>query len=122
MKPAGSAPRARHVPLERRTFMAIVSGGLLASPLAIAAAQPRQKVPRVGYLSPGSASDAGRQRRLESFREGLRELGYVEGQNIAVESRWAESKYDRYPALIADLVRVKVDVIVTVGGAASQAA
>jgi putative ABC transport system substrate-binding protein len=108
--------------LDRRTFVAGFVGGLIVSPLAVAGAQSPAKVPRVGYLSPGSTSDAGRQRRLEAFRQGLRELGYVEGQNIAVESRWAESKYDRYPALIADLVRLKVDVIVTVGGAASQAA
>jgi putative ABC transport system substrate-binding protein len=79
-------------------------------------------VPRVGYLNPGSTSDAARQRRFEAFRQGLRELGYVEGQNIAVESRWAEGKYERYPALAADLVRSKVDVIVAQGGAATQAA
>jgi putative ABC transport system substrate-binding protein len=69
-------------------------------------------VPRVGYLHPGSHSDPARQRRFDAFRKGLRELGYVEGQSIAVESRWAEGKYDRYPALAADLVRSKVDVIV----------
>jgi putative ABC transport system substrate-binding protein len=79
-------------------------------------------VPRVGYLSPGSPSEPFRQRRFEAFRQGLRELGYVEGQNIAIESRWAEGKYDRYPALAADLVRLKVDVIVAVGGRASQVA
>jgi putative ABC transport system substrate-binding protein len=89
-------------------------------PLAAAAAQRPEKVPRVGYLSPGSHSDPASQRRLEAFRQGLRELGYVEGQNIAIESRWAEGKYDRYPALAADLVRLKVDVIVAVGGRASQ--
>jgi putative ABC transport system substrate-binding protein len=77
-------------------------------------------VPRVGYLSPGSSSDPVRQNRFEAFRQGLRELGYVEGQNIAIESRWAEGKYDRYSALTADLVRLKVDVIVAVGGRATQ--
>jgi putative tryptophan/tyrosine transport system substrate-binding protein len=95
---------------------------LLAAPLATAAAQPREKGFRVGYLSPGSSADPARLRRFESFRQGLRELGYVEGQNITIESRWAEGKYDRYPALAGDLVRLKVDVIVTVGGAATQAA
>jgi putative ABC transport system substrate-binding protein len=95
---------------------------LLVVPLAAAAAQSPEKVPRVGYLSPGSPSEPFRQRRFEAFRQGLRELGYVEGQNIALESRWAEGKYERYPALAADLVRVQVDVIVTVGGAATQAA
>jgi putative tryptophan/tyrosine transport system substrate-binding protein len=95
---------------------------LLLAPLAAAAAQPREKMPRVGYLSPGSSSDPARLRRFEAFRQGLRELGYVEGQNIALESRWAEGTYDRYPALAADLVCLQVDVIVTVGGAATQAA
>ena len=94
---------------------------LLSASLGTAAAQPPEKVPRVGYLNPGSPSDPLSQRRLEAFRQGLRELGYVEGQNIAIESRWAEGKYDRYPALAADLVRLKVDVIVAHGGAATQA-
>jgi putative ABC transport system substrate-binding protein len=58
---------------------------------------------------------------LEAFRQGLRDLGYVEGENIAIESRWADGKYDRYPALAADLVRLRVNVIVTVGGVAGRA-
>ncbi len=95
---------------------------LLAASLAAAADQPREKVTRVGYLSPGSPSDPVRLRRFEAFRQGLRELGYVEGQNVAIESRWAEGNYDRYPALAADLVREKMNVIVAVGGAATQAA
>src|SRR3989442_1039860 len=95
---------------------------LLAVPLAVAAAQPLEKVPRVGYLNPGAPSDPLRQHRFEAFRQGLRELGYVEGQNIAVESRWAEGHYERYPALAADLVRVQVDVIVAQSGAATKAA
>src|SRR5713101_4939410 len=90
--------------------------------LATAAAQSPKKVPRVGYLSPGSFSDPARLRRFEAFRAGLRELGYVEGQNMAIESRWAEGTLDRYPALAADLVRLKVDVIVAQSGAATQAA
>src|SRR6267142_3676700 len=107
--------------MDRRAFISTMAGGLLTAPLATEA-QPREKVPRVGYLSPGSPSEPFRRRRFEAFRQGLRELGYVEGQNIAIESRWAEGKYDRYPALAADLVRLKVDVIVPVGGAATQAA
>ena len=95
---------------------------LLAASLGTAAAQPAGKVPRVGYLLAGSHSDPQRQRLLEAFRQGLRELGYVEGQNIAIESRWAEGQYDRYPALAADLVRSKVDVIVAQSGAATRAA
>ena len=88
----------------------------------MATAQPPQKVPRVGYLKGGSLSDPLRQRWLEAFRQGLRELGYVEGQNIAIESRWTEGKDDRLPALAADLVRSKVDVIVAETGAATRAA
>jgi putative tryptophan/tyrosine transport system substrate-binding protein len=95
---------------------------LLAALLDTVAAQPPEKVPRVGYISPGSSSDPMRLRRFEAFRQGLRELGYVEGRNIALEPRWAEGKYERYPALAADLVRLKADVIVTVGGAATKAA
>jgi putative ABC transport system substrate-binding protein len=95
---------------------------LLSASLGTAAAQPAGKVPRIGYLSPSSHSDPAIQRRLEAFRQGLRDLGYVEGQNIAIESRWTEGKDDRLPALAADLVRSKVDVIFTQGGAATQAA
>jgi putative ABC transport system substrate-binding protein len=94
---------------------------LLSASLVTAAAQPAGKVPRVGYLHPGSHSDPRPLRRLEELRQNLRELGYVEGQNIAIEPRWAEGKYDRYPALAADLVRLKVDVIVAVSGQATQA-
>jgi len=108
--------------IARRAFLVGTGAVLLAAPFAAVTAQPREKVPRVGYLNPGSASDPLRQRRLDAFRQGLRELGYVEGQNIAIESRWAEGQYDRYPALAADLVRLKVDVIVAQSGAATQAA
>jgi len=65
----------------------VLAVGLTLAPLGTAAAQPREKVPRVGYLTAGSHSDQGRQRRFEAFRQGLRDLGYVEGQNIAIESR-----------------------------------
>jgi putative ABC transport system substrate-binding protein len=95
---------------------------LLTATLGMAAAQSPDKVPRVGYISPGSSSDPARLRRFEAFRQGLRELGYVEGQSIVLEPRWAEGRYDRYPAFAADLVRLKVDVIVASGGAATQAA
>jgi putative ABC transport system substrate-binding protein len=94
----------------------------LVAPLASPAAQSPAKVPRVGYISPGAASDPARSGRFEAFRQGLRELGYVEGRNLAIEPRWAEGKYDRYPTLAADLVQLKVDVIVAVGGRASQVA
>jgi putative ABC transport system substrate-binding protein len=90
-------------------LVVILAVGLTLAALGTAGAQPPEKVPRVGYLNPGSSSDPVRQRRLEALRQGLRELGYVEGQNIALEPRWAEGKYDRYPTLAADLVRSKVD-------------
>ena len=95
---------------------------LLGASLGTAATQPPETVPRVGYLSPGSSSDPARLRRFEAFRQGLRELGYVEGRNISLESRWAEGKYDRNPTLLAALVRLKVQAIVAVGGNATQAA
>jgi putative ABC transport system substrate-binding protein len=94
---------------------------LLSAFLGTPAPQAAEKVPRIGYLNLGSESDPVRQRWLEAFREGLRELGYVEGQSIAIESRWAEDTHDRVPALAADLVRSKVDIIVTTSGAATQA-
>ena len=92
---------------------------LLVAPRA-AEGQQTEKVYRVGYLSSGSSSDPARQRRFEAFRQGLRELGYVDGRNIAVEPRWAGG-YDQYPALAAELVRLKMDVIVALGGAATKA-
>ncbi len=76
-------------------------------------AQQATKVPRIGYLnavSPASASD-----RIASFRQGLRELGYVEGKNIVIESRYAKGNLDRLPALAAELVRLNVEVIVSSG-------
>jgi ABC-type uncharacterized transport system substrate-binding protein len=108
------------LPLTR--IVSVVAFLLLAVSLGTAAAESSEKVPRVGYISPGSSSDPVRLRRFEAFRQGLRELGYVEGQNIVPEPRWAEGQYARYPALAADLVRLKVDVIVTVGGAGTTAA
>jgi putative tryptophan/tyrosine transport system substrate-binding protein len=79
-----------------------------------ARAQQPAKVPRIGYLT-GATRD-GQSARVEPFRQGLRELGYVEGKNIVIEYRYAEGKLDRLPALAAELVRLKVDVIVTGGG------
>jgi len=94
---------------------------LLSVFLGTAAAQPAGKVPRVGYLAAFSHSDPVSQRGLEAFRHGLRELGYVEGQNITIESRWAGGKDERLPVLAAELVRSKVDVIVAQSGAATKA-
>jgi putative ABC transport system substrate-binding protein len=108
------------VSIDRRGFISVLVGNILAATLA-AEAQQRDRIPRIGYLSPGSPSDPVRLGRFEAFRLGLRELGYVDGQNLAIEPRWAEGDYERYPALAADLVRVKSTVIVAVGGAATQA-
>ena len=94
------------------------AGGLLVSPLA-AEAQQAGRIPRVGVLATRTAGDA----RLEGLLQGLRELGYVEGRNLLVEYRDAEGKTERFPALAAELVSLKCDVIVTTGGTlAAQAA
>jgi len=86
---------------------------VLALPL-VAEAQPPGKVPRIGLLSPASPSDAGRNPSdlavlFAALREGLRELGYVEGQNILIEYRAADGGIERFPALAAELARLKVD-------------
>jgi putative ABC transport system substrate-binding protein len=87
---------------------------------AVAEAQQPTKVPRIGYLDgPPPSSIAA---RTEAFRQGLRDLGYVEGKNIVIEYRYAEGKIDRLPALAAELVRLKVDVIVTGGATVTRAA
>ena len=85
----------------------------------IAEAQPT-KIPRIGYLTGNSPSTNAA--RIEAFRQGLRELGYVEGKNIIIEWRYSEGKADRLPALAAELVRVKVEVIVTTGPGPTRAA
>src|SRR5688572_18783848 len=84
-----------------------------------AQAQQPKEVPRIGYLSAASLSP---QARIEAFRQGLRELGYVEGKNIVIEWRSAEGKSERVPALAAELVCLKVDVIVTGGSLSIRAA
>lgn len=83
--------------------------GLLCAPLTAAEAQQPKKVPRIGYLSGIDA--ATHSTRVEPFRQALRELGYIEGQNIAIEYRYAEGELDRLPDLAAELVQLKVDII-----------
>ncbi len=87
---------------------------------AVAQAQQSAKIPRVSYLMVAPLSSASA--RLETFRLGLRDLGYVEGKNIVIEWRSAEGKLDRLPALVAELVRLKVDIIVTGGSGGTRAA
>ena len=103
----------------RRAFIGTLAGSLLAVPLA-AEAQAPAKVPRIGFLSARPPTD--NPYFIESFRQGLRELGYVEGQNIAIEYRFAEGRPERLLALAAELVLLKVDVIVTGGPPAPEAA
>ncbi|MGH2362289.1 MAG: ABC transporter substrate-binding protein, partial [bacterium] len=103
--------------ISRRAFIA---GGLalVAAPLA-AGAQQSGKVPRIGFL--GNSTAALEANLVGPFREGLRDLGYEEGRNVLIEYRWADGKYERFPALIAELIALKVDVIVTAGTPATQA-
>ncbi len=93
---------------------------VLLAVAVIAEAQQPKKVPRIGFLGGTSASIE--KSRIEAFRQGLRELGYVEGKNIIIEWRWAEGKFDRLPEFAAELVRLNVEVIVTGGSTSSGAA
>lgn len=94
---------------------------LVAAALPVQA-QQAVKAARIGFLSPSSSSDARIRDVLGVFRQGLRELGYVEGRSITIEARWADGKYDRLPGLAAELVRLRVDVIVAVAAPAIRAA
>ena len=97
-------------PLRKTALRSILfAGALLALAVTVEAQQPK-KLPRIGFLS--AASSSAISARVEAFRQGLRELGYVEGKNIFIEWRFAEGKSDRLPSLAAELVRLKVDVIV----------
>src|SRR5947207_1913833 len=98
--------------MRRRDFITFLAGGITMRPLAAHAQQ--KAMPVIGFLSslsPGPSAPF-----TAAFLEGLSETGYVDGKNVAIEYRWAEENYDRLPALAADLVGHKVDVIVTVGG------
>jgi putative ABC transport system substrate-binding protein len=108
-----------------RKFMGVKIGVLALSAVLFAlcpsaSAQEPTKMPRIGLLVAVSPSAAAA--RIETFRQGLRELGYIEGKNIVIESRYAEGKLDRLPVLAAELVRLRVDIIVTAGGQATRAA
>lgn len=106
--------------MHRRAFLGSLTG-LLARPLA-AEAQPVGKLARIGFLSPANASDPRMQGLVNAFRGGMTELGYVEGRTFAIESRWAEGRYDRLARLAAELVGLKVDVILAVAVPAIRAA
>jgi putative ABC transport system substrate-binding protein len=98
--------------MERRTFIAMLTGGIVVAPFA-AAAQQAAKIARIGFLGADLAANPP---LLEAFRQGLRDLGYVEGRNVVIEYRDAEGKLERLPALAAELVALKVDVIVAAAG------
>ena len=100
--------------MKKAAVLSILSAVVLLAVAVTAEAQQPKKAPRLGYLS--SFEPATESTRSEAIRLALREHGYIEGQNIATEYRYAEGKRDRYPELAAELVRLKVDIIVVAGG------
>lgn len=103
----------------RRTFVRKLAGVALAMPLGAVTAQPATKVHRIGFL--GNSTAALEANLVGPFREGLRDLGYVDGRNLVIEYRWAEGDYKRFPKCIAELVALGVEMIVTAGTPAAQA-
>ena len=105
--------------MDRRAFIGTVASGLLAAPLAVEA-QQATKAPRIGFVEAGSRS--ANQHFLDAFRQGLRDLRYVEGQTIVIEDRWADGRPDRFSELIVELIRLKVDVLVVASTPGADAA
>src|SRR6476659_8775561 len=103
--------------MRRRDFITLVSGAAATWPLAARAQQPAR--PLIGFLSGRSPSESAY--ALAAFHQGLKQGGYVEGQNGAIEYRWAEGQYDRLPALVGELLRHQVSVIAATGGSALAA-
>src|SRR6266545_4748034 len=104
--------------MDRRTFISSMTVGFLAAPLA-AKAQSTGKIARIGYLTTGQGSEPSMNK---AFRQGLRDLGYVEGRNVVIESRSAHGKAERLPGLAAELAALRVDVVVAVTNPAIAAA
>ena len=105
--------------MKRREFITLLGGGAVANtwPLVTRA---QSKMARIGFL--GSATAASSAHAVRALREGLNDLGYVEGKDITIEFRWAEGKYDRLLELVTDLIRLNVDVLVTHGTPGTQTA
>jgi putative tryptophan/tyrosine transport system substrate-binding protein len=108
-------PQRTEGKLLRKTVVGLALGPLLFAFSVSAQAQQPKKILRIGYLS--AFESAFESSRAEAIRLALRERGYVEGQNIAIEYRYSQGKFERYPELVAELVRLKVDIIVVAGGA-----
>ena len=102
----------------RREFITLLGGAAAAWPLAARAQQ--QRLPAIGSLH--SASQAGTENFMTAFRQGLKEAGYVEGENVTIEYRWANGSYDRQPSLMSELIDLRVNVIVTWGPTAIRTA
>src|SRR5262249_806630 len=115
MTPDRRVTMASHI--ERRKFLATLGGAPVAWPLAPRAQQAA--MPVIGFLSSASPNLSGYAIRLRAFRQGLKEAGYVEGQNVQVEYRWSEGQNNRLPVLAAELVHRQVAMIVAAGGTAS---
>src|SRR5262245_19999827 len=108
-------PKALGTTMRRRDFIKIVAGSATGVwSLSLVQAQ-QGAMPVIGFLNVQSAS--GRPHQVDAFRRGLASAGYIESKNVAIEYRWADNRYDRLPELAADLVRLKVAVIVATGGA-----
>jgi len=105
--------------VERRAFIGAVTGGLLAAPLA-GEGQESTTRPRVGFV--GAESQSTNQHFLDAFRQGMRDNGYVDGQNVTIDARWADGRSERFPELIGELIRLDSRVIVTVSLQAALAA
>jgi putative ABC transport system substrate-binding protein len=105
--------------MRRRKFITLLGGAAVVWPLAARAQQPVQ-IRRIGYLGSDSASKT--VVRVDALRTGLHDLGYVEGKNIVIEFRWAEGNYDRLPDLVAELIGLKIEVLVTQGTPVTAAA
>jgi putative ABC transport system substrate-binding protein len=106
--------------MKRREFITLLAGAAAARPLGAAAQPGPGKVSRIGFL--GAATPAGSAKAIDTLRAGLREFGYIEGRNIAIEFRWAEERYEKLPQLVSELVAAQVDLLITHGTPGTRAA